>query len=108
MYDQALRTGGRRKSFRKLDRENSLVHLLRVELLKRMESSVSLARLTLEKILGTIDRAIERIDEFERSGTPGVSVDDMDGLDKLDLTDPQFEDSAGGRQGQGLPPGSST
>lgn len=95
MYDQALRTGGRRK-WSQLDRENNVVHLLRVGLLKRLESSIRSLGLTLEKILGTIDHAIDRIDEFERSATTGLSVDDVAGLDKLDLADPQFEDAVVG------------
>ena len=95
MYDQALRTGGRRK-WSQLDRENNVVHLLRVGLLKRLESSVRSLGMTLEKILGTIDRAIDRIDGFERSATAGLSVDDFDGLEKLDLADPQFEDAVVG------------
>lgn len=95
LYDQALRTGGQRK-WKQTDREDNVVHLLRVGLLKRLESSVRSLGLTLNKILGTIDGAITCIDEFEASRRPGTSVDDFAGLDSIDLDDSQFEDTVGG------------
>jgi hypothetical protein len=95
LYDQALRTGGQRK-WKQTDRENNVVHLLRIGLLKRLESSVRSLGLTLTKILATINTAIARIDEFEATETPGTSVDDFAGLSGIDLDDAQFEDTVGG------------
>lgn len=94
LYDQALRTGGERK-WKQTDREDNVVHLLRVGLLKRLESSVRSLGLTLGKVLGTIDAKIDRIDEFETAGEPGVSVDDFADLDGVDVDDPQFDDAVG-------------
>jgi hypothetical protein len=95
LYDQALRTGGQRK-WSQLDRENNVVHLLRIGLLKRLESSVRSLGLTLGKLLATIDDATRRIDEFTRVGGAGLSVDDVADLETLDLADPQFEDAVVG------------
>ena len=41
---------------------------MRVNLLKRLESSVDSFRLTLNKVLGTINDTIKSIDEFEKNG----------------------------------------
>ena len=95
LYDQALRTGGQRK-WKQTDRENNVVHLLRVGLLKRLESSVRSLGLTLTKLLATIDSAIARIEEFEAAQEAGTSVDDFPDLAGIDLDDIQFEDTVGG------------
>ncbi|SIO89476.1 helicase-related protein [Nocardiopsis sp. JB363] len=95
-YDQRVRTGGQRV-WKQTDRENNVVHLLRVGLLKRLESSVNSLGETLGKILGTIDMAITSIDTFEASGAKGTSIDGFAGLEQIDLDDPQFEDTVGGK-----------
>ncbi|RKE17557.1 helicase-related protein [Streptomyces sp. TLI_171] len=95
LYDQKVRTGGQRV-WRQTDRENNVVHLLRVGLLKRLESSVNSLGKTLEKILATIDRAIASIDAYQASGGAGTSIDSFSDLENLDLDDPQFEDTVGG------------
>ena len=95
LYDQQVRTGGQRV-WRQTDRENNVVHLLRVGLLKRLESSVSSLAKTLAKILATIDVAITSIDDFEEAGGEGTSIDSLAGLEGIDLDDPQFEDTVGG------------
>ena len=48
LYDQQVRTGGQRV-WKQTDRENNVVHLLRVGLLKRLESSVNSLAKTLGK-----------------------------------------------------------
>ncbi|MFJ6297207.1 helicase-related protein [Streptomyces griseoviridis] len=95
LYDQQVRTGGQRV-WKQTDRENNVVHLLRVGLLKRLESSVNSLGKTLSKILATIDRAIASIDAYEANGTAGTSIDSFADLEKIDLDDPQFEDTVGG------------
>ena len=70
VYDQKVRTGGQRV-WKQTDRENNVVHLLRVGLLKRLESSVNSLGRTLDKILATIDRAIASIDAYEATGSEG-------------------------------------
>lgn len=95
VYDQKVRTGGQRV-WKQTDRENNVVHLLRIGLLKRLESSVNSLGRTLEKILATIDRAIASIDVYEATGREGNSIDGFADLENIDLDDPQFEDTVGG------------
>jgi superfamily II DNA or RNA helicase len=95
LYDQKVRTGGQRV-WKQTDRENNVVHLLRIGLLKRLESSVNSLAKTLGKILATIDSAIESIDAYEASDSPGTSIDSFADLESIDLDDPQFEDTVGG------------
>lgn len=70
MYDTKVRGG--RVTLKQKNRESSLKILMRVNLLKRLESSVDSFRITLEKILGGINSTISSIDEFERKGTNSV------------------------------------
>lgn len=95
VYDQKVRTGGERV-WKQTDRENNVVHLLRVGLLKRLESSVNSLGRTLGKILATIDSAIASIDTYEATGSEGNSIDGFADLENIDLDDPQFEDTVGG------------
>ncbi|MEF9903451.1 helicase-related protein [Streptomyces sp. P9-A2] len=95
LYDQRVRTGGQRV-WRQTDRENNVVHLLRVGLLKRLESSVNSLGKTLGKILATMEGAIASIDAYEATGAEGTSIDSFTDLEKIDLDDPQFEDTVGG------------
>lgn len=95
LYDRELRTGGRRK-WVQTDREDNVVHLLRVGLLKRLESSVTSLGLTLAKILETIDTSIARLDAFEEDGVQGTSIVDEGAATGLGLEDPDLEDAVGG------------
>lgn len=79
--------------FRQVDREESLIHLLRVNVLKRMESAVPSFALTVERQLRDVEATLARIEaqseaveEFE------LSIDD------LDLDDPAFESLVVGRK----------
>lgn len=74
-YDVEV-AGGR--SFRQLDREESLIHLMRVNLLKRMESSIHSFAQTVEKLLGKVSDLIERIDEHDVSEIEELSIEDID------------------------------
>ncbi|MFJ1748664.1 helicase-related protein [Streptomyces sp. NPDC088116] len=95
LYDQKVRTGGQRV-WKQTDRENNVVHLLRVGLLKRLESSVNSLGKTLGKILATMDSAIASINAYEATGDEGNSIDGFANLENIDLDDPQFEDTVGG------------
>ena len=80
-YDMKV-AGGR--SFRQLDREESLIHLMRVNLLKRMESSIHSFAQTLEKLLAKVDNLIERIEKHDVSAIEELSIEDID-LDNDDF-----------------------
>lgn len=71
--------------FRGVDREQSLIHLMRVNLLKRMESSINSFGLTLEKLLSSVDALIEKIDAHDDSEVEELSILD------LNLDDESFE-----------------
>ena len=74
-YDMEV-AGGR--SFRQLDREESLIHLMRVNLLKRMESSIHSFAQTVGKLLGKVDDLIERIETHDVSEIEELSIEDID------------------------------
>lgn len=73
-YNQAVKDGS--SVFRQLDREESLVALMRVNLLKRMESSVHAFALTIERQLSEVIALIERIDRHD-DHAEAPSIDDM-------------------------------
>ena len=70
--------------FRQADREESLVQLLRVNALKRMESSVVSFALTVQRQLDDVKATIGRIEE---------QADELEELDiaDVDIEDPAFE-----------------
>ena len=66
LYDIKVREG--KSSFKQADRERSLKILMRINLLKRLESSVESFRITLNKILGQINTILLAIENFEKNG----------------------------------------
>lgn len=81
-YSTKIRDG--ESFFRQVDREESLVHLLRVNILKRMESSVASFALTIKRQLADVSALLAKIDAHDES-VDGVSIDD------IDIDDPTFE-----------------
>ncbi len=82
-YDTVLKQG--KGKFKQSDRENILVNLMKVNILKRLESSVHSFALTLGNIIGKMDGVIAKIDSYK----PNDAVD-MNLLDEAD--DPELED----------------
>lgn len=74
-YDQAVKDGA--SVFRQIDRERSMIHLMRVNLLKRMESSINSFTLTVEKIHNKIEALIQQIDKHEDSEFEELSIEDI-------------------------------
>ena len=76
----STRIRGGESFFRQVDREESLVHLLRVNVLKRMESAVSSFTLTLRRQLADVEDLLAKIearaDEVEELDIEGVDIDD--------------------------------
>jgi hypothetical protein len=92
-YDEKYSTkihGGDR-FFRQVDREESLTHLLRVNILKRMESSVASFSLTIGRQLADVDALLAKIDAHDDS------VDEIP-IDDVDVDDPAFESLLVGRK----------
>ncbi|MBK8164441.1 MAG: helicase [bacterium] len=77
--------------FRQVDREESLIHLLRVNVLKRMESSVFSFALTIERQLRDVEATLSRIDE------QAEELEEID-IEDVDLEDPAFESLLVGRK----------
>jgi hypothetical protein len=80
LYDKEVRSGSGKLS--QVDRELSLRILMRINLLKRLESSVDSFRLTLEGIIGQIENAIKTIDKGD--------ADDYEGIHKI-LSDENYD-----------------
>ncbi len=74
-YDIDLGNG---RVFKQLDRENSLIHLMRVNLLKRMESSINSFSLTLIKLINTNQNIIDLIDNHSDSTYEEANIVDVD------------------------------
>ena len=74
-YDINVKDGQSR--FKQADREKSLQILMRINFLKRLESSVESFRLTLNKVLYKIEETLKAIEDFENNGVKR-SFDDLD------------------------------
>jgi hypothetical protein len=83
LTDQEVKGGS---VFKQIDRERSLIHLMRINLLKRMESSINSFALTVDKIHGKISGLLEQIDAHENSEIDELSIED------IQTDDPELED----------------
>jgi hypothetical protein len=88
-YSTQIRGG--ESIFRQADREESLIHLLRVNVLKRMESSVSSFALTVRRQLQDVEATLTKIDALSES------FEELDIAD-VDMEDPNFEALMVGRK----------
>lgn len=70
LYDREVRSGS--STLSQIDREMSLRILMRINLLKRLESSVDSFRITLEGIINQIENAIKTIDKGTTSEYEGI------------------------------------
>jgi len=77
--------------FRQVDREESLVHLLRVNVLKRMESAVSSFALTVGRQIADVEATLAKIEAC------ADAVEEVDIAD-VDIEDPAFETLLVGRK----------
>jgi SNF2 family DNA or RNA helicase len=87
-YDMEVKGG--QSLFRQRDRETSLIHLMRVNILKRLESSVHSFTLTLSKILEQINNILQAIKQHNE-GYSTNTIKDISILD-IDPDDTLFED----------------
>lgn len=92
-YDQKYSTQirGGESFFRQVDREESLIHLLRVNVLKRMESAVSSFALTVHRQLEDVEATLARLDSHP------AEIEELDIAD-VDVDDPTFESLLVGRK----------
>lgn len=75
-YDITVKDGA--STFKQLDREQSLVHLIRVNLLKRMESSINSFSLTVGKLLTSIDTLLAKLDDGENKEISELNILDIE------------------------------
>jgi SNF2 family DNA or RNA helicase len=88
-YSTKIRGG--ESFFRQVDREESLIHLLRVNLLKRMESAVSSFTLTVQRQLKDVEETLAHIESHT------AELEEIDIAD-IDIDDPAFETLLVGRK----------
>ena len=88
-YSTQIRGG--ESFFRQVDREESLIHLLRVNVLKRMESAVSSFALTVQRQLRDVEATLARIEQHVEE------LEEID-IEDVDLDDPTFESLLVGRK----------
>lgn len=74
--------------FRQVERESSLIHLMRVNLLKRLESSIYSFHLTLESLLRQVNILLEKVEHAQASALFDTSLD----INEVDLDDDLLED----------------
>ncbi|HBO22154.1 MAG TPA: helicase [Providencia sp.] len=72
-YDQEVKGG--KSVFKQVDREESLTHLIRINLLKRMESSIHSFTLTSEKVLAQVEVLLSKIHNFNANIRPTQTYD---------------------------------
>ena len=77
--------------FRQVDREESLIQLIRINDLKRMESAVTSFALTVERQLGDVQATLARI-ELKAEDVEEIEIDD------IDIDDPAYESLLVGRK----------
>jgi hypothetical protein len=77
--------------FRQVDREESLIHLLRVNVLKRMESAVTSFALTVQRQLEDVENTLAHIQ------AQAEEVEEIDIAD-VDIDDPAYESLLVGRK----------
>jgi hypothetical protein len=88
-YSTQIRGG--ESFFRQVDREESLIHLLRVNVLKRMESAVSSFALTVHRQLRDVEATLAQIEAHSNE------IDEHD-ISEVDIDDPAFEPLLVGRK----------
>jgi len=76
-YDMVV---GRGSTFKQLDRDVNVTHLMRINLLKRMESSIHAFKLTTERILYLINQTLEKLDK-------GIDYNPDLGINNINLDD---------------------
>ncbi len=84
-YDTAVKGG--QSVFRQVDREQSLVNLMRVNILKRMESSINSFGITMAKLLKQIDYTLDKIEKNQMHFDSSLNIAD------IEIDDDRLEDS---------------
>ncbi|HNX77489.1 MAG TPA: helicase-related protein [Candidatus Rifleibacterium sp.] len=81
-YDREVAGGS---VFKQVDREQSLIHLMRVNLFKRMESSINSFAMTLQKLLGEVNSLLKKIEEHNLK----EDIEEFD-IEEIETEDEEF------------------
>lgn len=97
LYDTEAKGGD--VKFRHADREKSLVGLMTINLLKRLESSVEAFRLTLKNLAANYNQTLEKIDNYRNGTQVDVNslINDMDVIDENEDYIPGPDSEIGGK-----------
>lgn len=83
-YDMQTHTGS---VFKQVDREQSLIYLMRVNLLKRLESSIHSFKLTTEKLVELVNSNLKQLKDHQNGDTDyDLNITDVD-IDDTELED---------------------
>jgi len=85
-YDRAVGEG--KGVFKQVDREESLIHLMRVNLLKRMESSIHSFTLTATKLSHQVEVLLSKIDTHETDELFELNIEE---IEDVELNAPELE-----------------
>lgn len=83
-YDFKTKKGS---TFKQVDRENSLIYLMRINLLKRLESSVDSFRLSVCRLLTSVQENINRVNNHSHSENDEVNF--IEEVESVDIDDPE-------------------
>ncbi len=83
-YDMETSTGS---IFKQVDREESLIYLMRINLLKRLESSIHSFKLTIERLIEIINTNLNQL-ELHQTGNIDLDLNITD----IDIDDTELED----------------
>lgn len=84
-YNKRYDTKTGKSVFRQADREESLIYLMRINILKRMESSIHSFGLTVSKLLKNIDFALKKLDNCE-------DIEEDFDIEDIDIDDMRLDD----------------
>lgn len=95
-YDQEIK--GSKSVFKQVDREESLIHLIRINMLKRMESSIHSFALTSEKVLLQVEALLAKIHHFGTNLAPNITeelteeyvVPPIEEIDDIEFESPEL------------------
>lgn len=87
-YEEKYDTQTSKGVFKQENREESLIHLMRVNLLKRLESSIYSFRLTLESLLRKIDDLLSKVENAQNAEFFDSDLD----ITTVDFDDDNLED----------------
>lgn len=83
-YSKKYDTDIGKSVFRQVDREESLVHLMRINILKRMESSIYSFGITISRILQNIDIALKKLENSE-------DIEENFNIEEIDIDDNRLD-----------------